>query len=418
MEERDDQVLEHTSGLDVSQQKVLERKRELDHRLGRFVRGHSLLSPPRSSIYGVCFVMPLIAKQTGWPPALVCDVVQSYLVLALCWVLQGAFVYEIVHIRVLQAEACNEAPDSCADRGFVPVGRIFLSESTRWMLCDDGEIPAMTRLLCISVFCITIFSDLQVVFDMILVLKEVGNHGDWLVGRASRGICFSGVDGTSRQVQAHELGFQVAGIPYGLKIAYFCVLVLPKFVLFWVLLCAGSYYLFNEPNRVELILNAAAFCFVRSLDRLLLLACTPQAIQEKMDNLEGYSAEIDPKARQRSLAARTFLPRSMLYEGLHEEEEDDDEEEEEEEEEQEQDEEEADHDADVVEMHRTQSVDTHFFEDGGVRSAHAYRAQDYISGILIGASAPAFLTMMVVCLLGWFQYRCGSEVHSTTSATL
>lgn len=396
------------SGLDEDQRRLIERKRQFDHRLNGFVHGRNLLSPPRSSMYGVCFVMPLVSKQLGWPPALIGHVVQSYIVLLTCWILQGLFIYEIYHIDQIRAKDCDADPQACFDAGYVTISQASFPDYTKWMLCENADVPHVTRLLCISVFVVSNFSDLRVVFDMLKVLMNAPSKGDWLIGKVSEDVVCKNHNGRFYQIteEGHELGFQVAGIDAVWAGVHAAVLVVPKFILFLLLIVSGTCYLFNEADRIELILNAVAFCFVQQIDQLLFIACVSSGIREKMDNMQGYSADDRDKKKSRSLAPQLVQLPAPLSERTSDESET-----------------ESDSDRESMAMMMSPfgegqaSTPRISFGETGVKHAKNYSVRDYLGGIMPRAMVPVTIVLTVVLLEGYLSYKCTLKTSGAATNT-
>lgn len=267
--------------------------------------------PPRSSVYGVCLVLPQVGRSLGWPPSLVGKVVQAYVVLGVCWALQFAFIGELYKIERLRSLNCQyqwgnqtfiedentvfeDQKTECMMKGYAQIaGSGDYPDFTRWHLCGSQEagVPYITRMLCITIFIVYLATDVRESLELARCVLGVPTCEacSWVMVRFSEEINFDPLEGDEKRSLDSELQFSVSAIPMGWKIFYMIVLVLFKIIIVIALIVYGTSFLFNESDRVELILNAIAFCFVIDIDEMLFSACAQQDVREKMDNLQSYT---------------------------------------------------------------------------------------------------------------------------------
>merc|ERR1719367_1645281 len=90
---------------------------------------------PSNSIYGVCAVIPQIAREPSWHSVFAGKVVQSFIVLVLSWGLQGMFIYQLYNIDSIRNQACEKNPAKCLAEGFRKTRASISEMGLRWHLC-------------------------------------------------------------------------------------------------------------------------------------------------------------------------------------------------------------------------------------------------------------------------------------------
>ena len=71
-----------------------------------------------------------------------------------------------------------------------------------------------------------------------------------------------------------EMSYQVDGMTMKWKVFSFVLIVIPRMIIWVLLMFYGSIWLMNESDRVELILNAVALVFILDIDEVLYSAIT------------------------------------------------------------------------------------------------------------------------------------------------
>jgi len=89
-------------------------------------------------------------------------------------------------------------------------------------------------------------------------------------------------------VEFDFIRFRIRGMPLSWKIVNVCIVVIPKFLIWLLLLSAGTQFLMDTASIQDLITNSLAMAFVLSLDELIASRLCTEATKAIMEKLEKY----------------------------------------------------------------------------------------------------------------------------------
>jgi len=258
-------------------------------------------SLPRDSLYGVCVVLPQVARQLNWHAVYIGLVVKSYVCIFIVYAMQSMFVWEVCRLVWKLDDDCNADPESCQHSGFRAVHEWMLRPGgrVRWYLCSpqvDGDSDSqILRKLCVIAFVLWLFKDLRQTYEIaMLILKLPNQAGKWMVMKMVTESSMVQLDkkGFLEHEDEAEIEWQIDAMELQWKIITSVFIIIPKFMVAVALCYYGSVWLLNTTERSDLILNAVALVFVLELDEAVFAAVMSSDTQTKMDNLQSWAPEL------------------------------------------------------------------------------------------------------------------------------
>jgi len=279
----------------------------------------------KDSVYGAAIALPQIARSGGWPVTFTVMVLRTYLNLFLNYMCQLLLIYVIFQESIVfdplggvmnlcsfgsSFENCPNAKNCrgpgggnytqsnlIADFGDWDARRFFRDSLAKVFptraadiraTADPGEYgmeSPMCRWVSLFVFTMAIANDFQQVGEAFYLHYIVPTKADsWI--EYDRNETAERVLGTGDIVD--RLKFKVAGIPLGWKISNFLFIVIPKLLIWVLILIAGTNFLFNTADIVDLVLNSLAMCFILDLDELILTRLTSVAQKYVLEEMADY----------------------------------------------------------------------------------------------------------------------------------
>jgi len=291
-------------------------------------RENSQLDVERSSVYGAAFVIPQVARSSGWPKELTQLVVRSYFLLFLTIFLQGFMVMLLCQEEAVmdrfsgQMSLCDfgvtmgHCPDGPGCTG--PGGTLYepsrLYSWNAWVLrnfvkqalldvfpehahttnaqVDPGEYgleSQFCRYLCIFLFVISLMGEAEGIRCLWRLIYHLPNTaGTWLhyevpdwdedkhKAKALRGY-----------TELDLVKLQVAGMPVMWKVINGLVLLLPKCLVWYWTANAGVTFLMETASINSTIINSTALAFILNIDELLFNCATTDAIKHIVSSMDG-----------------------------------------------------------------------------------------------------------------------------------
>lgn len=308
---------------------------------------------PTQSVYGVVVVMPQIARSAGWSSTFASLAIRGFLHLALNLVVQAVLLYQIflesnvMNLYGGQPHLCNfgRTFDTCASKPgpdcLGPGGTTYTRDnlygsfpqwSTRMYVRDalllampehadaihanvvPGEYgieSPMCRVVCLFLFVMYIMDDLRETVNTALLLWHVPSTSEsWLDYETPK---WSGKDEAKKKLGLEEfdfIKFKIRGMSVPWKWANAIFVVLPKFLIWLLLISAGTQFLMDTAEITDLICNCLALAFVLQMDELIAARLCTEATKAIMDKLEAYDLydrwQIDHENAQDNDVAQTY----------------------------------------------------------------------------------------------------------------
>lgn len=284
-------------------------------------------------LYGAALVMPQIARSAGWPKNLCVLSIRSFIFLLVNYAAQGLILYMIAKEEGVwdlfagqmylcdfgrDSNNCPDGPD-CVGPGGTPFSpprvyswdlwttRVYVRDSLVALFphlkdeihknVDPGEYGIedyWCRLLCCTLFTVTVMSDLWGTINSVRVLLDIPNKAelwidyelpDWAEKDHAKAI-----HGWS---ELDLVSLKVAGMPLHWKIFNVIVILLPKLLLWKVTAEAGITFLMETSGIEDIVVNSVALAFILQIDEMLcqeLMSDTTRAILGKLQDyhLEEY----------------------------------------------------------------------------------------------------------------------------------
>lgn len=306
---------------------------------------------PTESVYGVVVVMPQIARSAGWSSTFTSLAIRAFVHLALNLVVQVVLLYQILlETNVMnlyggQPHLCNfgRTFDTCPSKPgpdcLGPGGTTYTRDnlygsfpqwSTR-MFVRDALLLAMPdradaihanvvpgeygiesptcRLVCLFLFVMYIMDDLRETVNTALLLWHVPSTSQsWLNYETPQ---WSAKAEAKKKLGLEEfdfIKFQIRGMSVPWKCVNAIFVVLPKFMIWVLLISAGTQFLMDTAEITDLICNCLALAFVLQMDELIAARlCTEatKAIMEKIEAFDLYDPGDDENAKDNDVA-QTF----------------------------------------------------------------------------------------------------------------
>jgi hypothetical protein len=283
----------------------------------------------RDSVYGAAMVCPQLARSTGYSRSMAIFAIRSYVFLAINIFMQLfllSMVGEEAHVMRAFAgrmhlcdfgkdiENCPGGPNcigpggsaftmrklydygSWADRMHVQSSLLELfperSDEIRNVL-DPGEYGMENyycRLLCCFIFMMAVLEDFLKTVDSVLLLKRLPTSAETWVRYEPPAF---GTDKAAAKAihgwtELDLVKFGVAGMPLGWKVANIIFVVVPKFVIWFVLAISGNYFLMETAGIVYVIMNSVALTFIIQLDEIAYQCFTSNHVKHIMENIVDY----------------------------------------------------------------------------------------------------------------------------------
>lgn len=287
--------------------------------------------PFDQGLYGAAIVMPQLARSAGWPKHLCVLSVRSFIFLLVNYVAQGCILYMIAkEENVWDAFAgqmflcdfgkdsndCPDGPDCVGPGGtiFSPPRvygwdlwstRVYVRDSLVALFphmkdeihknVDPGEYGVESywcRLLCCTLFTVTVMSDLWGSINILRVFFDVPNKAelwidyevpDWADKEHAKAI-----HGWS---ELDLVKLKVAGMPLAWKIFDVLIILLPKMLLWKITAEAGILFLMEASGIEDIVVNSVALAFILQIDELLCAELMSETTRTILGKLEDYHLE-------------------------------------------------------------------------------------------------------------------------------
>lgn len=280
------------------------------------------------SVYGVALAMPQIARSAGWSRTFTGLTVRAFVHLLLNFLVQGVVLYQIdlesnafaeisgqMHLCNFGQyfESCPGKTDCTGPGGSTYARswmvsrfstwhtRAFLKQSLLAVLPEQadnirrhvhtgeyGMESPICRAICVFIFVVDVIDDLYDTMGIVRLLLRTPSSADtWLSydppqwGKETDKMMF-------KRTEIDYVKFHVNGMPFCWKLANFVVIVVPKIVLWTVLLIAGTQFLMETASIEDLIINSLALAFILQIDEIIANRLCTEATKEIMAKLEGY----------------------------------------------------------------------------------------------------------------------------------
>lgn len=286
---------------------------------------------PTESVYGVVVVMPQIARSAGWSPMFTSLAIRAFIHLALNLVVQVALLYQILlETNVMnlyggQPHLCNfgrmfdtcptKPGPNCMGPGGTPYTRdnlygnfgqwslrMYVRDSLLLAMPDRADairesvVPGeygmespMCRVVCLFLFVMYIIDDLRETVNTALLLWHVPSRAQsWLNYETPQ---WSAKAGAREKLGLEEfdfIKFQIRGMSVPWKIVNAVFVVLPKLLIWLLLISAGTQFLMDTAEITDLICNCLALAFVLELDELICARLCTEATKAIMEKLEAF----------------------------------------------------------------------------------------------------------------------------------
>jgi len=339
------------------------------------ISGSCTVSP--ESVYGVAVAMPQIARSAGWSKTYTSLAIRSFVHLFLNGIVQLVLLYQVaLESNVMNAyggqmHLCNfgqyfdkcPGKKDCTGPGgttYVKDGlyanfqqwntRMWVRDTLTWLLPNQRDeiqtkvVPGeygiespLCRVLCVFLFIMAVVDDFAETLNTILLLWHVPSHPtSWLsyeppawtndkeigqeVAKAFNLPQGDLVDKNTakRIMDVGEIDFvkvRVGGMPMRWKVVNLFFVVLPKLIIWLILILAGTQFLMETAAIQDLIINSLAMCFILQIDELIASRlCTEatKAMMQKIEAFDLYSIEEDEAAHDEEVV-RDFEAREVKF---------------------------------------------------------------------------------------------------------
>jgi len=157
---------------------------------------------------------------------------------------------------------------------------------------DPGEYGLedyYCRSVCCFIFSMAVMNDLYLTLSLCLLFYHVpSNDASWIWYNTPAW------EDKYRAKQIHgwnELDlvkFGVAGMPLHWKLINIVAVLVPKFLLWGLLVNAGFHFLMETSGIVDLIMNSLAMTFILGIDELIFAVMTSVPVKHMMEKLQEY----------------------------------------------------------------------------------------------------------------------------------
>lgn len=286
----------------------------------------------KETIYGFAIALPQIARSTGWSNITTGLAIRSVFFLLLTFFIQGLFMYMMYKEQHVMErfsgqmnlcdfgafiERCHDAGDEAvhvpgcrgpagttytaarlyswpqwADRQFVKESLLALFPHMREAIenkVDPGEWGLedyWCRLACCFVFVMMVNVELLSIFRMLKLF--------WVVPSVPQSWVRYGGDLTPGHIPTMaDIELRVAGIPFGWKMSYLLLIVIPRVIMCKFVCECGITFLMESAGITEVIVNALALGFVLGIGNMIVMDFTVRAAKDVMVELTDYDNHLE-----------------------------------------------------------------------------------------------------------------------------
>lgn len=293
--------------------------------------------PFDKGLYGAAIVMPQLARSAGWRKDLCVLSIRSFIFLLVNYVAQGCILYMIAKEEIVwdafagqmflcdfgkNSNDCPDGPDCMGPEGtvFSPPRvygwdqwstRVYVRDSLVALFphlkddihknVDPGEYGVeshVCRLLCCTLFTVTVMSDLWGSINILRVFIDVPNKAElWIDYEVPDWADKEHAKAVHGWSELDLVKLKVAGMPLAWKIFDVLIILLPKMLLWKITAEAGILFLMEASGIEDIVVNSVALAFILQIDELLcneLMSETTRTMLGKLEDyhLEGYESEI------------------------------------------------------------------------------------------------------------------------------
>jgi len=288
-------------------------------------------------LYGAAVVIPQIARSAGWPKNLAVLSIRSFMFLVVNYIAQGCILYMIAKEENVwdlfagqmylcdfgrDANNCPDGPDCVGPGGTLFSAprvyswdlwttRMYVRDSLVALFphmkdeihknVDPGEYGVESywcRLLCCTLFTVTVMSDLWGSINIMRVLVDIPNQAEyWIDYEVPEWADKDHAKAIHGWSELDLVALKIAGMSLHWKILNVFVVLIPKLLLWKVTAEAGICFLMETSGIEDIVVNSVALAFILQIDELLccaLMSDTTRAILGKIEDyhLEDYDKEI------------------------------------------------------------------------------------------------------------------------------
>jgi len=157
---------------------------------------------------------------------------------------------------------------------------------------DPGEYGLESyncRIVCCFIFMLGVLEDLRITLNLCFHLGHLPSRPDkWIRYEEPTWGSKDFAKSVHGWCELHMVKFGVAGMPMMWKIANVCLVVLPKLLLWILLVFSGFHFLMETAGIVNVIMNSMALTFILGLDELVFDVLTSAPVKHMMGNLEEF----------------------------------------------------------------------------------------------------------------------------------
>lgn len=157
---------------------------------------------------------------------------------------------------------------------------------------DPGEYGMENyycRLLCCFIFMMAVLEDFLKTLDAVSLLLSIPTAPDtWIRYEEPPWGDKDQAKAVHNWRELDLVKFGVAGMPLYWKVANAVFVVIPKFMIWFVLAISGNYFLMETAGIVDAIMNSVALSFIISIDELAFATFTSAPVKHIMQNIEDY----------------------------------------------------------------------------------------------------------------------------------
>eukprot|EP00931_Biecheleriopsis_adriatica_P065777 TRINITY_DN4024_c0_g1_i1.p1 TRINITY_DN4024_c0_g1~~TRINITY_DN4024_c0_g1_i1.p1 ORF type:complete len:471 (-),score=91.95 TRINITY_DN4024_c0_g1_i1:85-1449(-) len=284
------------------------------------------------SIYGAALAFPQIARSSGWQVTYSFLALRSYILLIINVFLQASLCLyigqasQIMSVLGGQMHLCDFAanlnncdvpdgepvPHDCTGPGGTVYGKTRLYSYTQWAIqnfvknsmktvfpekeafinshIDAGEYGIENywcRLICCFLFAMSVVSDFVKCVELMKLLSVIPSEDQqWI-----KYVPLSECDHSRAHGSFVALGlvdFKVAGMSWKWKILNVCFILLPKLLIWWMVVWQGFRLLMETAGIFDCVLGSMAMSFVLGIDEMVLDTFGSHAAKHIMEVIDGY----------------------------------------------------------------------------------------------------------------------------------
>jgi len=282
----------------------------------------------KNSVYGAAIAVPQIARSCGWPGTMLALAFRTYAFLFINICLQGFLLLKLgetqhflnvyagqMHLCDYGAEIeqCPGAPN-CEGPGGTQLSfprlygfddwitRTFARDSLKAVfpeqaskidkMVDPGEYGLESyncRVVCCFIFMLTVIDDVRSTTSLFYYLMHLpSTAAKWIKYEVPSWAEKDYVKSVHGWNELNFVKFGVAGMPVKWKVVNVCVVILPKLIIWLMLVFCGFHFLMETAGIVDLIMNSMALTFILSLDEMIFDILTSAPVIHMMTNLEDF----------------------------------------------------------------------------------------------------------------------------------